>query len=270
MEIDISSDKIEMGAAAAALGAAQIRKAISEAGAANIILATGASQFEMLSHLVAAPDIDWHRVTVFHLDEYVGLPISHPSSFRRYLWERFEKQLPVPLRAFHYLNGEQDPEGECRRVGDLIRRHTIDVAFVGIGENGHLAFNDPPADFLTDEAFHVVELDEDCRYQQYREGWFETLDLVPRSALSMTVPQVMKSRVIVCTVPDQRKAQAVHDSLEGPVTNEVPASILQQHRAVTVFLDQPAASLLGETTRKHGAHKPFAPHQTVDAKARQS
>ena len=233
-----------MGKAAAAAGAAWIRRAIADRGAATIIVATGASQFEMLEALVTEPNIDWNLVTGFHLDEYVGLSIEHPASFRRYLWQRFVRQLSVPLRAFHYLNAETDPLAECRRVGAILRQHPVDVAFVGIGENGHLAFNDPPANFETEEPYLVVQLDDACRRQQLGEGWFAIFDDVPQQAISMSVSQIMKSRAIICTVPDARKAEAVRQAIEGPVTPHVPASILQSHGMCRVFLDEKSAHLL--------------------------
>jgi glucosamine-6-phosphate deaminase len=244
MNIQIMPDKQQLGKSAAAAGAELVRKAIAERGAASIIVATGASQFEMLARLSQEPHIDWHRVTGFHLDEYVGLSIKHPASFRRYLWERFVSRLPLPLAAFHYLDGEGEPAAEARRVSDIIRRQPIDVAFVGIGENGHLAFNDPPANFDTEEPYIVVKLDDACRRQQLGEGWFPTLGDVPREAISMSIRQIMKSRAIVCTVPDERKAEAVRNAVEGEVTPQVPASILQRHEQCTLFLDKPAASLL--------------------------
>src|SRR5688500_10792891 len=209
MQTTIMPDKAQMAKAAAAAGAAAIRDTLAQRGAANIIVATGASQFEMFGRLVQEPDIAWNRVTGFHLDEYVGLAITHPASFRRYLWERFVSRLPLPLRGFYYLNGEEDPNAEARQVGEIIQKHPIDVAFVGIGENGHLAFNDPPADFETEEPYLVVQLDEACRRQQLGEGWFPTLGDVPQRAISMSVRQIMKSRAIICTVPDERKAEAV-------------------------------------------------------------
>jgi glucosamine-6-phosphate deaminase len=244
MDVRIMPDKASMGKAAAVAGAQHIRRAIAEGDAANIIVATGASQFEMLAALIAEPNIDWNRVTGFHLDEYVGLPISHPASFRGYLWQRFVSKLPLPPRAFHFLDGERDPKAECQRVAEIIRRHPIDVAFVGIGENGHLAFNDPPANFDTEEPYLVVQLDDACRRQQLGEGWFPTFDDVPKQAISMSVRQIMKSRAIICTVPDERKAEAVHNSVEGEVSQNVPASILQQHASCTLYLDRPAASRL--------------------------
>jgi glucosamine-6-phosphate deaminase len=248
MNIEIMPDKAQMGKAAAAAGAEHIRRALAERGAANIIVATGASQFEVLAAPIEEPEINWNRVTGFHLDEYVGLPITHPASFRGYLWQRFVSKLPLPLREFHFLNAESDPQAECRRVADIIRRHPIDVAFVGIGENGHLAFNDPPADFSTEEPYLVVQLDDACRRQQLGEGWFPTFDDVPKQAISMSVRQIMKSRAIVCTVPDERKAEAVRNSVEGEVTPKVPASILQKHAQCKLFLDKPAASRLHKQT----------------------
>jgi len=244
MKITISETKEKSGASAAALGARLIRQAIQKNGRASIIVATGASQFEMLDCLIKEARIDWTRVTAFHLDEYVGIPITHPASFRKYLWERFVSRLPLPLAGFHYINGEEDPRAECRRVGALISKHRIDVCFAGIGENGHLAFNDPPADFRATAPYLVVELDEACRRQQMGEGWFKTIKQVPREAISMSVRQIMKSRAVICSVPDQRKAQAVKDCLAGKVTPIHPASILQRHPATWCFLDKAAASLL--------------------------
>jgi glucosamine-6-phosphate deaminase len=183
-------------------------------------------------------------VTAFHLDEYIGLPITHPASFRKYLWERFASKLPLPLAAFHYIDGEGDATAECRRLGALISAGPIDVAFVGIGENGHLAFNDPPADFETEDPYIVVDLDDACRRQQLGEGWFPTFDDVPKQAISMSIRQIMKSRCIVASVPDQRKAEAVRVSVKGPVSPHAPASILQQHPDCTLYLDPASASLL--------------------------
>jgi len=243
MEIVIAADVNDLGRRAAAHGAERIRDAISARGKASIVVATGASQFTVLAELVKSPGIDWSKVTGFHLDEYIGLPISHPASFRRYLQERFVSQ--VPIGAFHYVDGEAtDPLTECRRLGDLIAGRAIDVAFIGIGENGHLAFNDPPADFETETPFLMVDLDDACRRQQFGEGWFPTMDAVPRRAISMSVRQILKSTCIICSVPDERKAVAVRGALEGPVTPDCPASILQQHPDATIFLDPPAASLL--------------------------
>ena len=246
MDIRIEPDKATMGQAAAATGAEHIRRAIAGRGEATIVVATGASQFEMLEALTRADGVAWEKVTVFHLDEYVGLSIRHPASFRAYLWQRFHSRLPVPLRAFHYVDAERDPADECARLSGLIGERTVDVAFIGIGENGHLAFNDPPADFETADPYIIVELDDACCRQQVGEGWFASLDEVPRRAISMSIREIMRAACIVCTVPDERKAEAVRAAVHGPVRNTLPASILQQHANATLFLDPPAASLLKE------------------------
>jgi glucosamine-6-phosphate deaminase len=247
MRVKVHASKEALGRSAAEEGAALIRQAIAHHGQATIIVATGASQFEMLAALVAQTDIDWPRVTAFHLDEYIGMPPTHPASFRKYLKERFADQ--VPIGTFHYVNGEGldgngDVAAECARLGTLIQSRQVDVAFVGIGENGHLAFNDPPADFDTEVPYLIVELDEACRQQQFGEGWFDSLEAVPRQAVSMSIRQILASRHIVCSVPDARKAEAVRNSVEGPVSNQVPASILQTHADTTLHLDPPAAHLL--------------------------
>lgn len=235
---------MEIGRRAAEAGAALIRRAVEERGEAFVVLATGASQFEMLDHLVEAPRVDWSRVTAFHLDEYIGMSMAHPASFRRYLKERFVDRLPGPIGAFHYIQADQDPVAECERLNGLIEEISIDVGFIGIGENAHLAFNDPPADFDAEAPYIVVELDEACRRQQLGEGWFSSLEEVPRSAISMSVPQIMRFASIVCTVPGERKADAIRAALEGPVAPEVPASILQRHRNCSLYLDSAAASTL--------------------------
>ncbi len=250
--VHVHRSKENLGRAAAAQAAEAIRKAIALRGCANIIVATGSSQFDTIAALVRAPGIDWSRVTLFHLDEYVGLSERHPASFRRYIRERFEARLPRPLKAAHYISGEGDPRATCRQLGEVIRRHPVDVALVGVGENGHLAFNDPPADFDTTEPYLMVTLDEACRRQQMGEGWFASLDDVPRQAISMSVHWIMKSALIVNSVPDQRKAEAVRKSLEGPVTPLCPASILQRHPNCATHLDRPAASLLRDPAHLRG------------------
>lgn len=232
----------ELAAAAARDAAARIRDAIVTRGHARIVAATGASQIAFLERLVAEPGIDWLLVELFHLDEYIGLSIDHPASFRKYLLERLI--LPAGIARYHLLDGERDPAEVCRSVGARLRKQRVDVAFVGIGENGHLAFNDPPADFETDEPYLVVQLDERCRRQQVGEGWFATLDDVPTTAISMSVRQILAARGIVCVVPDRRKAEAVRASVEGPVDPMVPASILQRHPDVAMYLDRESASLL--------------------------
>lgn len=238
MKTILCKTKTTLGQKAAAMGAALINEAITKRGTANIILATGASQFEMLASLVRE-QVDWPVVTAFHLDEYIDLPVSHPASFRRYLKERFADK--VPLKKFHYINGEGDIDKECRRLASIIARHPIDVAFVGIGENGHLAFNDPPADFETEAAFIPVELDEQCRRQQLGEGWFSSIEEVPLRAISMSVRQILQADNIICCVPDARKAAAVRKVIQGKPTPDVPASILQHHDRCTLFLDRHSA-----------------------------
>jgi glucosamine-6-phosphate deaminase len=241
MEINLYDSKDAMGKAAARQGAALINASLGEKGQACIILATGASQFEMLGELVNA-QVDWSRVTVFHLDEYIGIPETHPASFRKYLNERFVH--PASPARFFPIDGEADPEEECRRLGEEIRKYDVDVAFVGIGENGHLAFNDPPADFETEEPYLVVDLDLQCRQQQLGEGWFPSLEAVPGQAISMSVRQILKSRTILCTVPDARKAKAVWQAVEGAVVPEVPASILQTHPHTLLYLDRDSSYML--------------------------
>ncbi|MEQ9438955.1 MAG: glucosamine-6-phosphate deaminase [Cyclobacteriaceae bacterium] len=246
MNIAILHTKNEMGEQAASDAAQKIKAAIRENGVANIILATGASQFEVLDNLLKHDDIDWSKVNMFHLDEYVGLPDTHPASFRKYLKERFVDKVPA-LKSVYFIEGDQaDLNQECKRLGQLISKHPIDVAFVGIGENGHLAFNDPPADFDTEEPYLVVALDEACRRQQMGEGWFNTLEEVPEQAISMSVRQIMKTKNIICSVPDRRKAAAVKNCLEGEVSNLHPASILQKHPSCSLYLDAEAASLLSK------------------------
>ena len=244
MQINIFTTKAELGQAAARDAAAIINHAIAERNSAYVIAATGASQFEFLDALTLAP-IDWRKVTFFHLDEYADLPESHPASFRRYLRERIVSRVH-PL-AFHFIDGEADDvDDECRRVGQLITQQAVDVAFVGIGENGHLAFNDPPADFDTDEPYIVVNLDDACRQQQVGEGWFKSIDEVPAQAISMSIKQILRSLEILCIVPDRRKAEAVKASVELNVNPMHPASILQTHERVRLYLDRDSSALLSK------------------------
>jgi glucosamine-6-phosphate deaminase len=245
VEIIIEKDKYALGKKAGKMAASIIRETIAQNGCANIILATGASQFETLDQLVSEKDIAWNKVRIFHLDEYIGLPESSPAGFRRYLKERFIQKVG-DLLAVYLINGEAaDPEEECNRLGEIIRQHPIDLAFVGIGENGHLAFNDPPADFVTEKAYLVVNLDRKCRMQQLGEGWFKSLDEVPKQAISMSIKQMLKAKRIICAAPDSRKAQAVKECLTLPVSNLHPAGILQEHPDCTFFLDESSAVLLG-------------------------
>jgi glucosamine-6-phosphate deaminase len=242
MNLKIYRDDQELGAAAAERAAIILREKIGQEGRARIIAATGASQFAFLKALCMAPRIDWARVEMFHLDEYAGLSLQHPASFGRYLLERLIR--PTGIKQFHLLDGAGAVQEVRRRVGAELNAAPINVAFVGIGENGHLAFNDPPADFETEEPYIVVELDEACRRQQVGEGWFKDLSEVPRQAISMSIRQILKAQKILCIVPDRRKAQAVKLCLEGKVSPTAPASILQTHRDVICFLDSDSASLL--------------------------
>jgi glucosamine-6-phosphate deaminase len=243
MKFLIKKSKEECGKEAALLGMQLINEAISKKGFVNVIFATGAAQFEMLENLTAMP-INWKVLTGFHLDEYIGLSIGHRASFCKFLKERFvDKTNPG---KFHYVNGENDPDLECKRLNELILNHPIDVAFVGIGENTHLAFNDPPADFETNEPYIQVLLDEACRKQQFNEGWFRSIDEVPKKAISMSIKQILKSKNIIGVVPEQRKAKAVQLALESEISPLVPASILRTHTKTTLFLDSDSASLLSK------------------------
>jgi glucosamine-6-phosphate deaminase len=246
MRIKSFNDKREMARAAAEEAASAIREAIQKRGKARIIAATGSSQFEFLETLTSLPGIDWKRVEMFHLDEYINLPESHPASFRRYLRERLIER--TGITSYFLLNGEKDPADVIRRTGEALQAESIDVAFVGVGENGHLAFNDPPADFETEEPYLVVTLDEACRRQQLGEGWFPTLADVPQSAISMSVRQILKSKKILCIVPDARKAKAVMACFEGEVSRLAPASILRTHADTTVYLDVHSAVFLNPAT----------------------
>jgi len=243
MKVIVEKNAKRLGIAAGKAAAALIKAAIQEKGQANIILGTGASQFETLRQLTASPDIEWHKVVMFHLDEYIGIPVTHPASFRKYLKERFLDKVSL-LKAYHLIDGNADPVEECSRLGALISTHPIDVALAGIGENGHLAFNDPPADFETTQPYIIARLDEACRKQQLGEGWFKDIDEVPTTAISMSVQQLMKSKHIICSVPDQRKAKALKNSFEQPVSNLYPASILRNHPDCQFFLDIFSVSLL--------------------------
>jgi len=244
MQIQTHPDKASLGRAAATEGIAALQAALAGQGHATVILATGASQFDMLENLVAA-DLDWSRVTLFHLDEYVGLPETHPASFRKYLRERVLARLPAAPAAFHAIDGDATDTGaEIDRLNALISARTVDVCFAGIGENGHLAFNDPPADFDTSVPFLRVRLDDACRRQQMGEGWFPTLDDVPAEAISMSIREILRARRLILSVPDARKAEAVRATVEGPVSPGAPASIVRNHPACSLHLDPASAALL--------------------------
>ncbi|GLV54020.1 glucosamine-6-phosphate deaminase [Dictyobacter sp. S3.2.2.5] len=243
MQVTICGNAQELGRAAAALTANIINEQIAAKGKARLVLSTGASQFETLEALVKM-DIEWEKVEMFHLDEYVGLSDRHPASFRKYLKERFVDQ--VPIEKVHYVNGEEDIKGHIEMLSREIAKEPIDLALIGIGENGHIAFNDPPADFDTTEAYIVVNLDENCKKQQVGEGWFASVDDVPRQAISMTVHQIMQSKVIISSVPHQAKARAIRAFFENEVTRDVPATILKTHPNYTLFLDTHSASLVDQ------------------------
>jgi glucosamine-6-phosphate deaminase len=243
MKVVVSPDAQALGQVAGKAAAEGIKNAIRERGGANIILATGTSQFETLKVLVADANIDWSKVVMFHLDEYMGLPVTAPASFRKYLRERVLDKLP-PLKAVYLIDGEGDAVATCAQLGDAIRRHPIDVALVGIGENGHLAFNDPPADFDVTDPYIIVSLDEQCRQQQFNEGWFGSFETVPLQAISMSIHQIMLSGLIICSVPDSRKAIAVKNTLLQAVSNAFPASILRNHANCICYLDEGSASLI--------------------------
>lgn len=244
MNILIAENAYGLGKSAGMAAAQAIRDTIELRGKANIILATGTSQFGTLNQLVSE-DVDWSKVVMFHLDEYIGLPIIHQASFRKYLQEKFISKV-TPLNAVYLINGELDPQIECDRLGKIIGTHPIDVALVGVGENGHLAFNDPPADFTTEKPYIIVDLDEPCRKQQLGEGWFKSLEDVPRQAISMSVKQILKSKTIICSVPDNRKAMAIKNTIERKISNLYPASILQSHGDCWVYLDKNSAAQLSK------------------------
>jgi glucosamine-6-phosphate deaminase len=242
LQIRIFEDKESVGQAAAEHAANSLQQAIRQRGVARIVAATGASQFEFLDALTSSPGIDWNQVEVFHLDEYVGLPIAHAASFRRYLLERLINK--TGIQRYHFLDGDGDAKASAVKVGMELQRAPVDILFAGIGENAHLAFNDPPADFEIEDPYLIVDLDEACRQQQVNEGWFARLRDVPQRAISMSVRQILRSREIVAVVPDERKALAVKNSLEGEISPSIPASILRTHPNASIYLDKDSASLL--------------------------
>jgi glucosamine-6-phosphate deaminase len=242
----IFEDKVSLSRAAAEQAAAAMRRAIGDRGRSRIVVATGTSQIAFLEELTKAEGIDWKRVEIFHLDEYVGLPITHPASFRKYLRERLIDK--TGITQYHLLDGTGDAREVARRVGEELTAAPVDLAFAGIGENGHLAFNDPPADFETEEPYLVVDLDEACRRQQVGEGWFGDISEVPRQAISMSVRQILKAKEIISIVPDARKAPAVQRCFEGEISPMAPASILRLHANTTVYLDKASARLLSSPT----------------------
>lgn len=252
MILRIFDDAGSLNRAAAAQAAAVLGRAIATQGLARMAAATGMSQVGFLKELTGATGIDWQRVELFHLDEYMGLPAGHPASFCKYLRERLIDR--VGITRYHLLEGMRDAQDVARRVSADLSAAPIDVAFVGIGENGHLAFNDPPADFETEEPYLLVELDEACRRQQVSEGWFADMAEVPRQAISMSVRQILKAKEIICIVPEARKAGAVKMCFEGAIRAMAPASIMRRHARATVYLDKESAGLLSaETLRSMSA-----------------
>ena len=237
IHIDISDNADELGMRAAGKIASLIEESINKKGKARIILSTGMSQFETLSHLITY-DLPWDKVEMFHLDEYVGLDESHPASFRKYLKERFVSK--VNLKAAYFVEGVDAIPSLTREL----RKEEIDVGVIGIGENGHIAFNDPPADFTTGEAYKVVTLDRRCREQQVGEGWFRTIDEVPTEAITMCVKEIMKSKHIVSAVPHEVKAEAIYNTITGRISQDVPATILKTHPDWNLFVDKDSASKL--------------------------
>ena len=246
MLLRVFGDRVSLGNAAASQAAAAIRSAISDHGQARVVAASAASQFEFLETLTATPDIPWPQVELFHLDEYIGLPMSHPASFCKFLQERLIAK--TGITKFHLLDGSQNPAEVIRSAGKAITASPIDIAFLGIGENGHIAFNDPPADFDTEEPFITVALDHACRAQQIAEGWFENLDAVPKQAVSMSVRQVLKAKEILAVVPGPRKASAIKACFDGPISPMAPSSILRNHSNATVYLDRESSALLSPAT----------------------
>ena len=244
MEVNVSPSKLALGEAAARHAAQSLNRILADRGSARLISATGASQFDFLEILTSTPGIDWLRVEMFHLDEYIGLPVTHSASFRKYLLVRLIHK--TGITHYHLLDGERDPLKVIQQVGGELRSQPVDLAFVGIGENGHLAFNDPPANFQTEEPYLVVELDEACRRQQMEEGWFPAITDVPTRAISMSVRQILKAKEIIAIVPDARKAQAVKSCIEGDISPMAPASILRTHPNTTIYLDAESASLLSQ------------------------
>jgi len=244
MLIKVFKDRVALGQAAAEQASAAIRRAIAVCGNARIIAATAASQLEFLDALTKAPGIDWSKVEAFHLDEYIGLPVTHPGSFRKMLLEQLVEKTGIV--RYHLLDGDViDPLEVVRRAGEELASKLVDIAFLGIGENGHIAFNDPPADFKTDEPYIIVGLDEACRQQQVGEAWFSDISQVPTRAISMSARQILKAREIVAVVPGPRKAQAVKACFEGAISAMAPASILRTHPNTTIYLDKDSAALLG-------------------------
>ena len=248
MIVRLLGDADSLAQAAAEQAASAMRCAIADRGCCRIVLATGNSQLQFLQVLTGMAEIDWNKIQAFHLDEYVGLPVTHPASFRKFLLERVIHK--TGIMKYHFVEGDAaDLSLAIREVSTQLMSAPIDVAFLGIGENGHIAFNDPPADFETEEPYIVVELDEACRRQQVGEGWFADISQVPTRAISMSPRQILKAKEIIAVVPDQRKAWAVKSCLEGEIRPMAPASILRRHANATIYLDRESSSLLNPAVR---------------------
>lgn len=241
MEIVISKTSKELGKKAAAFVSSELKKIINEKGFARIVLSTGASQFDTLEALIEE-DVEWNKVEMFHLDEYIGLPVTHPASFRKYLNDRFVSR--VPLKKAFFVNGEGDVEENIKKLSEELKKSPVDIGLIGIGENAHIAFNDPPADFEIEDPYIIVNLNDTCKMQQVGEGWFSSVEEVPRQAISMSVSQIMKCKKIVCCVPDKRKANAIRLLVQNEVTPMIPATKLKEHPSVTVFLDNDSSSMM--------------------------
>ena len=255
MKIFVNETPEKSGEIAALAIADALRDAIGRKGEARIVLSTGASQFSTISVLIRQ-DVDWSRVTMFHLDEYIGLPESHPASFRKYLKERFVSQVPLGRAVF--VDGGRDPAEAIKYLTASINEAPIDIGVIGIGVNAHIAFNDPPADFVTKESYMTVNLDDQCKMQQVGEGWFAAVDEVPRRAITMTPYQIMRCERIVSAVPGAVKAQAIKRTLESSGTDPmIPATLLKTHKNVGLYLDKASASAC--------APEVFAAYETVFA-----
>ena len=242
MNIIIGKTPTEMGELAAKAAAGLINKAIEQKGDARIVVSTGQSQFEFFESLLLQP-IDWGKVEMFHLDEYIGIDENHPASFVKYLKERFTDK--IPLKIAHFIYGDREAEKEIKRISELIAKSPVDAAFIGIGENAHIAFNDPPADFETDKPYIIVELNDTCKAQQVREGWFKTNDDVPKVAITMSPKQIMAAKAILSVVPHKVKAKAIADVVASKTTdNMIPATLLKTHPNWTLYLDEASASLI--------------------------
>ena len=243
LEVVVHADRDTLDAAVADEVAQVLQAHVEMGGVAAAMFATGNSQVGMLERLAVRDDVAWDRVVVFHMDEYVGVGRDHPAGFARYIRERIDDR--VHPGAVHYLDGSADPDDERRRYANLLRAHPLDLCVLGIGENGHLAFNDPPvADFDDPEVVKIVELDEASRRQQVGEGHFPTLADVPERALTVTIPPLLAAERVIVVVPEARKAEAVRAALTGPISTACPASILRHQPHATLYLDEESASLL--------------------------